>query len=254
MNKKKFQVHSEKKSEQKPSKKESHEKSYEYPKISTIFQMKVPSEKIFLYGIINDCMSINRFSSTSISLKLQVADDTVNHLNNQRPLQVEIHTNDTNFPHLINLGDIIRIHRGKLVQFNEQRIVSYTLGGSWIIFSGQIGDDFNPVYISSKNYTFEEMDKSLIICLRHFSKDYFKKESVMSKLNFQLVPIKACEVLAKPCRVFVKEAVKNMEKNEISLKVDDSQHTFEFILPLERYFILKMDDLLVIKNAKSTNR
>jgi hypothetical protein len=54
--------------------------------------------------------------------------------------------------------------------------------------------------------------------------------------------------------VFVKEAVKNMEKNEISLKVDDSQHTFEFILPLERYFILKMDDLLVIKNAKSTNR
>lgn len=232
---------------------ESKEKKYEYMKLESFLQQIQNTSSVYLYGIISECSSVSKLSTT-YSMKLNIIDETVNNLShNNISFQIEINAKEAKFPHLVKLGDIIRIHRAKYSEFRERRTFSVTSGGaSWIIFSGIIGEDFNPVYISSENYTFEESDKQTIITMRNFSKEYFRKEAALSKITFQLLPVKVQDVLQKCSKIMVIAVEKDfmLMKSSIILYVTDSQNEFKIKLPYKYYNMIMKEDMLLVKNLR----
>jgi hypothetical protein len=231
---------------------ESKEKTpkYNYEKLSALMkEEELPKENVNFYGIISDCSNIVKNQYQLIQITFQVVDDTCNSNTNEKFISVAVTSKEENVPYFIRLGDIVRIHRGKLSAFNEQRKVHLNKGGHWTIFSGELKDDFEPIFKSSKNITFEDHDKSLIILLRNFANEYFRNENVYKLHNYTSLSVKGKEDHSKQSLVLVKE--RKEIKDQLVFKVVDSKNFYEIKAEKRKYSFILEDDVLILKYVKT---
>lgn len=223
---------------------------YFYEKLSTLMrEEELPKENVNFYGIISDCTNVMKNQYQLIQITFQVVDDSCNILTTDKLISVAVTSREENIPYFIRLGDILRIHRGKLSAYNDQRKVHLNKGGHWTIFSGDLKDDFEPIFKSSKNITFEDHDKSLIILLRNFANDYFRKEHVYKLYNYQSLSVKGKEEQTKQSLVLVKE---RKEMGEVLIfKVVDSKNFYEIRAEKNKYNFILEEDVLILKYVKT---
>lgn len=222
---------------------------YNYEKLAHLVQeTNLPRENVCLYGIINDSNNISKNIYNLTQITFQVIDETHNYLNTNNLLSATITAVENFVPYFLRLGDIIRVHRGKLSGYNDQRKIHLSKGGSWTIFSGEERDDFEPVFKSSNKYTFEEHDETIIKKLRKFAKVYFHDEKVF-KFNFNYLSIKMNEDYSKNCLVLIKERIETQDT--ILFKVYDSKSIFDMNLDKEKYRYILIDDVLILKKIKT---
>jgi hypothetical protein len=159
-------------------------------------------------------------------------------------------------PIITRIGDIIRIHRSTLRLYNNHRQFNGNIyyNSSWTLFATET-HDLNPIEHSSKHFSFDKSEVSLLQNLRKWASQYFGQYNVISPGNDLCVPLsKAAQ--AKGDFDVVAKIVSMYEMDEYTneIKLRDQSLTANqpswFVLTLKVKFpLLKVGDVIRIRSA-----
>ena len=159
-------------------------------------------------------------------------------------------------PIISRLGDIIRVHRSTLRIYNGHRQFNANIyyNSSWALFQTETSD-ISPIEHSSKHFSFEKSEISLLQNLRKWAQQYFSQYNVVSTGNDMCVPlVKAAQakgdfdIIAKIVSMFEMDEYTNELKLR-DLSLTGNQPSW-FVLTLKVKFpLLKAGDIIRIRSV-----
>jgi hypothetical protein len=133
--------------------------------------------RAYFYAIVLEISSPFQNKETfTFSCNSKLIDSTVNlgeiikHLT-----AVFVSTGKEEIPQPMKIGSIIRIHRGEIQSYKNQKIINCRIGiSSWVLFDNTT-DVSLPIAYTGKHYTWTETDYSKLKAIKTFSKEYFNR-------------------------------------------------------------------------------
>ena len=120
---------------------------------------------INIYGVIKFLKPAQRTRGTDYMMLISLVDPSLDSFSHK--LKCVIFAREKNYlPEQAKIGDIIRMHRLKISEFNDEPQGANAPGFSWLVFDNEEGGPLNPKYKSSQNYTITDQDLTMVVKVR----------------------------------------------------------------------------------------
>ena len=231
---------------------------YTYQKLSEI---KEPNKEYNFYALVIDATFPHSedYPSSFVCI-LKVIDETSNFVDGLA--EKDIYTvivkasekNQTPFIH--NVGDIIRIHRGYFRPKTTNNIYcnltkENKVKSSWCHFPALAGNNpYEPLVVSSSNYSISESDHKTLDDLRAFSADYFVKKNALSYNYVCQLDDRTTQNYDYDLFVYVRQAT--IKTGVVELQIEDKTEKCELYIDAH-FSMIKQDDVLRIRHASNFN-
>ena len=211
--------------------------------------MKTEKDRIYTWGVILDCSApYYNEKSANYQCTFKLIDDSLVGSKSKSAPEYLTATMFSKiaaeFPSVIKVGTIIRIHRGETKKHKDQMIlnINITRKAAWIIFDPY--DGLTPIAQKGKHYTYTEKDKAALKSLRKFVKEYFEKKDLegMSLKDAEKKKPKDFDTI---CYVLDVKAKGKEEK----VKLCDGSKIVKLSLPINRKGAVAAQDIVHIRSV-----
>ncbi|XP_067855927.1 protection of telomeres protein 1 isoform X2 [Heptranchias perlo] len=184
------------------------------PKVGIQDYVYVPLNKIKdgvtvnVYGVVKFFKPPYRSKGTDFCSTVTIVDPSNGKLN-----CVLFSGNADLLPKIYKVGDVVRFHRIKIQEFNQELQAISAVGFSALIFDGTLGAPMKP-RTSSKSYQFTATDQQTVEGLRRWANANLS----IHKSSIKLSEVKPAEYFDLTCQLIAKAAV---DRSAVLLKVWD---------------------------------